>query len=87
MADDAPAGRFTAWVHRITRNVVAGMERKDQRDHAGTDHLTSDGIAAWLSHRSDALGLPAAADQLPAIPGGPLAAAALRCPAVVIAAY
>ena len=64
IADYSPTGTITAWAYRITRNVVADMERTDHRDRARLDYLTGDGMAAWLSERSDALELLGAADLL-----------------------
>jgi RNA polymerase sigma factor (sigma-70 family) len=64
IADYSPSGSLLAWVYRITRNVVTDMNRKNQRDHARLDSLSREGVAAWLSERSDALELLAATDQL-----------------------
>ena len=64
LADYSPSGSFAAWVYRILRNVVADSQKKDRRDRARLEHLTADGLAAWLPERPDALEVIGAVDQL-----------------------
>ena len=59
-----PSGKFSAWAYRITRNVAADSARTEQRDQDRIDKITREGIAAWLSKRTDALGLLSAVDEL-----------------------
>lgn len=64
LQDYSPLGRFSAWLYRITRNVVADHEKKDRRDRARVDGLSNEGLAMWLGERRDALELLGEADQL-----------------------
>ncbi len=59
-----PSGKFTAWAYRITRNVAADAKRTEQRDQDRIDKITREGIAAWLSDRTDTLELLSAVGEL-----------------------
>ena len=59
-----PSGKFTTWAYRITRNVASDAARAEQRDQDRIDKITREGIAAWLSGRTDMLELLSAVDEL-----------------------
>lgn len=64
LQDYSPSGRLSAWLYRITRNVVADREKRDRRDRARVEILSREGLAIWLGERHDVLDLLGAADQL-----------------------